>query len=447
MSEQQSRMLSIRRAHNDEGDILQTPPNLTQTMSQSSDSPSSVASASSKIANAPFTPANATAQYFRNLRIAVDGDQDEPTRSTLASIFRSQGAQQSDFPPSIQRSTTLPIPYRRRHPSFESIGSTRSNEFNPFTPTGNNLPSIFHALSLEIPLCPPEEASFSTDLRHQEIDEYDDSIEDPPELFRMTSSDPQLPFVPRLSPRAHGDHAAFCRSAGTFFPRRPLAERSHKLSGGVLAVQGAGIENVNGVYNRTGISDRVGIYSKRGIHHSRPITFTVFRSQSEDTTRRWYISILSKHSFSGVNTSTTTTALYSSPSDGSRDELPPQNCWTALHGSGSEGSAPPFCLWISRSKLDKKPSPDRLTSSYPTEICAVASSKGSPSANKVVQCCVCMDYAASHVFVPCGHVAVCSCCAKQWKVKLSDGNRRSCPIGRCKVRGVIRIYGKVVEDG
>lgn len=58
-------------------------------------------------------------------------------------------------------------------------------------------------------------------------------------------------------------------------------------------------------------------------------------------------------------------------------------------------------------------------------------------------CVVCWDHAVSHVLIPCGHPCLCNFCAnRQGLAKLKS----KCPVCRTKIRNVIRLYGRVVED-
>lgn len=158
--------------------------------------------------------------------------------------------------------------------------------------------------------------------------------------------------------------------------------------------------------------------------------------------------------------------LYTAPSigGGSAEELPPETGWRSvgLTGSGldeTHNNKTPHCLWIPiHNKRAGSPSAAITTSNRygcgsnkRVKTQAAAANQQEPTATttrRVVQCCVCMDANASHVFIPCGHAAVCGGCSEQWKAKLLNGKvrRRLCPIGRCKVKGVIKLYGTIVED-
>ncbi|CAE8628462.1 unnamed protein product [Polarella glacialis] len=54
-----------------------------------------------------------------------------------------------------------------------------------------------------------------------------------------------------------------------------------------------------------------------------------------------------------------------------------------------------------------------------------------PSESGGGECIVCMDLAASHVVVPCGHQCMCATCAARVKI---------CPVCRCKVQQCIRVF-------
>ena len=216
---------------------------------------------------------------------------------------------------------------------------------------------------------------------------------------------------------------------------------------GVLAVQGA--ELGNGIYKRTGRFDSAAMYTLKSTHNGHPVSFTICRCISSAFTRKWHLSIITPNS---AKTSTCDALapfarhdvdLYTAPSvdGGGADELPPEDGWRAVSGSSLGNIRTPHCMWVPMHHKEAATSPKRTikkSSSTPPEI--------QTTTRKVTQCCVCLDARVKTVFVPCGHAATCEDCSRQWKSKLTNGGRRRCPIGRCKVKGVIKLYATVVED-
>lgn len=59
------------------------------------------------------------------------------------------------------------------------------------------------------------------------------------------------------------------------------------------------------------------------------------------------------------------------------------------------------------------------------------------SGGGVGACVICLDNKATHVLIPCGHLALCNDCAKN---RLSDLHN-ICPLGRCVFQDAIKVFG------
>lgn len=265
----------------------------------------------------------------------------------------------------------------------------------------------------------------------------------PPRTPRVAASMLQVPAPPPPVRRCH-----------TYDEVHPAMHPSHlpkptqTSTQGVLAVQGA--ELGNGIYKRTGRFDSAALYTLKTTHNGHPVTFTICRCVSSDFTRKWYLSIITPNS---AKTSTCDALapfarhdidLYTAPGvdGGNADELPPAGGWRAVSGSGLGNIRTPHCMWVPMHHKEAATSPKRTVKKSSS-----SAPPGAPTTTrKVTQCCVCMDARVTTVFVPCGHAATCEDCSKQWKSRLTNGSRRRCPIGRCKVKGCIKLYATVVED-
>ena len=52
------------------------------------------------------------------------------------------------------------------------------------------------------------------------------------------------------------------------------------------------------------------------------------------------------------------------------------------------------------------------------------------------ECCVCLDEAKSHAFVPCGHLCVCAGCAES----IMSSLKKECPSCRGPAAHVVKIF-------
>ena len=59
-----------------------------------------------------------------------------------------------------------------------------------------------------------------------------------------------------------------------------------------VIVEGAGATQVNGEYALAGVHDGVGTFAREVVVGHRITTFTLFRCRLEDTTRRWFLSVV-----------------------------------------------------------------------------------------------------------------------------------------------------------
>jgi hypothetical protein len=265
----------------------------------------------------------------------------------------------------------------------------------------------------------------------------------PPRTPRLVASMLHLPAPPPPVRRCH-----------TYDEVHPMMYSSHlpkptqTSTQGVLAVQGA--ELGNGIYKRTGRFDSAALYTLKSTHNGHPVTFTIFRCVAGDFARKWHLSIVTPNS---AKTSTCDALapfakhdidLYTAPSvgGGGADELPPEDGWRTVSGSSLGNGRTPHCMWVPMHHKEAGTSPKRTIKKSPSEPTGVPTT----TRKKVAQCCVCLDARVKTVFVPCGHAATCEDCSRQWKSRLANGTRRRCPIGRCKVKGVIKLYATVVEE-
>jgi len=117
-----------------------------------------------------------------------------------------------------------------------------------------------------------------------------------------------------------------------------------------VLVQGAGLEIVNGEYSRTTMFDGVGKYAKLGIWQDQSHEFSLFRCNTSNNTKHWYISIVPH----GVQPGTSTDIdFYSAPVSSEDPDFPPSHGWT----TSSEGKASTPTLMV---QFDDGPTPEQL---------------------------------------------------------------------------------------
>jgi len=100
---------------------------------------------------------------------------------------------------------------------------------------------------------------------------------------------------------------------------------------GKIAVSGAGLDAINGIYNYSGVFDNVARYSKIGIWQDHEETFSLFRCRLSDHTKRWYISIVPKNIQPGTNKDTD---FYLAAATGDQSELPDNHNWVTAKENG-----------------------------------------------------------------------------------------------------------------
>ena len=433
--------------------------------------------------------AQSAARYFNNLRIA-SSDDDEPPGTPPNAIFRARWLQQP--PPVPKRSTNQNTNDQHQHRRNQNIHKAASSPSSSHIRRSNTNTSTSSPSRLFLPFRP------SRDYDHDDDDDdnkRDTAIGSRRNNVRMSLSDgggdylTRTPFDPygdvsfgagnvhrdcippfpillnddddhpvSFPPIRSASASSACRNSTrrchTYDEVHPamhplhLPKPTQTSTQGVLAVQGA--ELGNGIYKRTGRFDSAALYTLKSTHNGHPVTFTICRCVSIDFTRKWHLSIITPNS---AKTSTCDALapfarhdidLYTAPGvdGGGADEIPPKDGWRAVSGWGLGNVHTPHCMWVPMHHKEAATSPKRTikkSSSAPTGV--------PTTTRKVMQCCVCMDARVKTVFVPCGHAATCEDCSRQWKSKLTNGGRRRCPIGRCKVKGVIKLYATVVEDG
>jgi hypothetical protein len=100
-----------------------------------------------------------------------------------------------------------------------------------------------------------------------------------------------------------------------------------------VLVQGAGLAAVNGVYERVGTFENVGKYATIALWQGQNHEFSLFRCNTSNNTKHWYISIVPM----GVQPGTSTDIdFYSAPLSDNDPDFPPLMGWT----KSSEGHNP-----------------------------------------------------------------------------------------------------------
>lgn len=127
-----------------------------------------------------------------------------------------------------------------------------------------------------------------------------------------------------------------------------------------VQVTGAGVEQVNGIYKRTGSWDNVGMYTKKDIWEDNgEQTFTLYRCNTYNNSKRWCISILPTttvfDSSATCNSHSACTAVdidfYQQEAMGSRGEVPGMvsSQWVSLRGGNGVGirkDSPPSVTYL-----------------------------------------------------------------------------------------------------
>jgi len=111
-------------------------------------------------------------------------------------------------------------------------------------------------------------------------------------------------------------------------------------SGGILAVRGAGANQVNGIYTCTSKFDGVDLYTKNGNWQGNQVTFTLFRCRLSDNTKRWYISIIPENNTPGTSKDMD---FYMAPARCGMPEIPHEYQWTTNKAYGID--PPPVVEW------------------------------------------------------------------------------------------------------
>jgi hypothetical protein len=107
-----------------------------------------------------------------------------------------------------------------------------------------------------------------------------------------------------------------------------------------VLVQGAGLDVVNGEYVMTTRFDNVGKYTRVAPWQDQNHEFSLFRCNTSNGAKHWYISIVPL----GVQPGTSTDIdFYSAPVSTAEPNFPPANGWS----TASEGKGPPPTVSIS----------------------------------------------------------------------------------------------------
>lgn len=125
-----------------------------------------------------------------------------------------------------------------------------------------------------------------------------------------------------------------------------------------VQVTGAGVAQVNGIYKRTGSWDNVGMFTKKGVWQDNiEQTFTLYRCNSYNNSKRWCISILpsSATTATAVNDSACTAVVdidfYQQAASGIRNEVPGMlsSQWVSVSRGGStilQKDCPPSVTYL-----------------------------------------------------------------------------------------------------
>ena len=108
-----------------------------------------------------------------------------------------------------------------------------------------------------------------------------------------------------------------------------------------IKIEGAGTEQVNGVYSQDGYFEGACKYSRQGLWNGVTDRFYIFQCNVSNNTKHWYISIIP----SGGNPGTSADIdFYTAPVNKECEQVPPENTWI----KGPEGKDPVPSLHFSR---------------------------------------------------------------------------------------------------
>merc|ERR1712166_379838 len=103
-------------------------------------------------------------------------------------------------------------------------------------------------------------------------------------------------------------------------------------------------------------------------------------------------------------------------------------------GGSAAGQQPPKQLMSQQKNIEAAPS-SRQQSKQPMTS-SPSSSDPSNNAEQSDLCVVCLDGRCTHVFVPCGHLCICSSCADM----VTQTDLQECPMCRVPSQSVMRVY-------
>ncbi|GKY93461.1 hypothetical protein MPSEU_000313600 [Mayamaea pseudoterrestris] len=93
-----------------------------------------------------------------------------------------------------------------------------------------------------------------------------------------------------------------------------------------IEIQGAGSDEVNGVYREMRYHDGHGRFSRRGIYDGKKVMFWICLCNVSNNTRHWYISIVPHNKSPGTSNDID---FYHAPCDAASPEIPPRSGWVA----------------------------------------------------------------------------------------------------------------------
>jgi RING-finger-containing E3 ubiquitin ligase len=143
------------------------------------------------------------------------------------------------------------------------------------------------------------------------------------------------------------DHITVAPASNTAHGPTTTTTGNNTTSCDAVQVTGAGVAQVNGIYKRTGSWDNVGMFTKKGVWQDNiEQTFTLYRCNTYNNSKRWCISILPScaTTATAVDNSACTAVVdidfYQQAASGIRNEVPGMlsSQWVSVRGrNGGNG--------------------------------------------------------------------------------------------------------------
>lgn len=118
---------------------------------------------------------------------------------------------------------------------------------------------------------------------------------------------------------------------------------------GVVIVENAGFDAVNGVYKSSKKFDDVPIFTKTSIQNGQHTEFTMYRCVLSNGTRRWYISVIPQNQKPGTYRDID---YYFCPANDHANEVPHAIWWQTVRGRGKAVDPPPNVEWKNQISTD-----------------------------------------------------------------------------------------------